>query len=94
MSGCRAPKVLLLSGPAGSAKTATLSVLCTELKIEVQEWHNPNTGSWEEGVPYEGQQDAFKRFIARAFKYRALTVSNGGPPSLNLAARNQDAYLL
>ena len=75
-SSPKTPKVLLLSGPAGCAKTATLTVLCRELKIEVQEWRNPNASVWEEGMPYEAQNDAFKRFVARLGGYfRAIWES-------------------
>ena len=33
--------ILLLTGPAGSGKSATLDVLSKELTIEVQEWVTP-----------------------------------------------------
>ncbi|XP_067677591.1 cell cycle checkpoint protein RAD17-like [Haliotis asinina] len=33
--------ILLLTGPAGVGKTATIQVLCKELGLEVQEWTNP-----------------------------------------------------
>ncbi|XP_048256560.1 cell cycle checkpoint protein RAD17-like [Haliotis rufescens] len=33
--------ILLLTGPAGVGKTATVQVLCKELGLEVQEWTNP-----------------------------------------------------
>ncbi|XP_046544815.1 cell cycle checkpoint protein RAD17-like [Haliotis rubra] len=35
------PPILLLTGPAGVGKTATVQVLCKELGLEVQEWTNP-----------------------------------------------------
>ena len=37
--------ILLLTGPAGCAKTATLTCLAKEMKIEVQEWINPVSNS-------------------------------------------------
>jgi cell cycle checkpoint protein len=33
--------IILLTGPTGAGKTATIHVLAKELGIEVQEWSNP-----------------------------------------------------
>lgn len=33
--------ILLLTGPTGAGKTATVNVLASELGFEVQEWLNP-----------------------------------------------------
>ena len=33
---------MLLTGPAGSGKTATLKTLCNDLGIAIQEWETPN----------------------------------------------------
>ena len=71
ISSARSPKVLLLSGPTGSGKTATLWVLAKELELEVQEWHNPAT-VYDEGLPYEPQPEAFKRFVRSAIRYKPL----------------------
>ena len=46
MQGCRAP-LLLLTGPAGAGKTATLSVVARELGLELQEWSNPITAAFQ-----------------------------------------------
>jgi len=77
-SSPKSSKVLLLTGPSGCGKTATLRVLCeVELKAEVQEWHNPTT-IYDEGLPYEPQTEAFKRFISRAIMYKALIGGGSG----------------
>ena len=39
--------MLLLTGPAGSGKTATVEVLASELGLELQEWINPVSGMTE-----------------------------------------------
>ena len=33
--------ILLLTGPCGAGKTATVQVLAEEMSIEIQEWINP-----------------------------------------------------
>ncbi|KAJ3304962.1 Cell cycle checkpoint protein rad17 [Kappamyces sp. JEL0829] len=35
------PAILLLSGPTGSAKTATIKCLCSEFHLDIVEWENP-----------------------------------------------------
>ncbi|VDK59412.1 unnamed protein product [Anisakis simplex] len=37
-NGIRRTKILLLTGPCGSGKTATVKVLCKELRMELVEW--------------------------------------------------------
>jgi len=71
LSSPQSPKVLVMTGPSGCGKTATLKTLCKEMRVDVQEWHNPTT-IYDEGLPYEPQTEAFKRFVSRAIKYRAL----------------------
>lgn len=41
--------MLLLTGPAGAGKTATVHVLASELGLELQEWINPVTDKFNEG---------------------------------------------
>jgi cell cycle checkpoint protein len=42
------PPILLLTGPAGVGKTATIQVLSHDLKFKVQEWINPLTTNNEQ----------------------------------------------
>jgi cell cycle checkpoint protein len=42
------PPILLLTGPAGVGKTATIQALSHDLKFKVQEWINPLTTSNEQ----------------------------------------------
>lgn len=39
------PPLLLLTGPAGVGKTATMKVLAKQLSCDVQEWSNPDSSS-------------------------------------------------
>ena len=38
--------ILLMTGPAGAGKTATVRVLAREMQLEVQEWTNPVVSSY------------------------------------------------
>ncbi|XP_068728111.1 cell cycle checkpoint protein RAD17-like isoform X2 [Montipora capricornis] len=74
--------VLLLTGPAGSGKTATMEVLASELGLELQEWINPVSGMTEgEFNEYsswrnfsQSQLRKFEDFILRANKYPTLSI--------------------
>eukprot|EP00057_Strongylocentrotus_purpuratus_P032272 XP_787106.3 PREDICTED: cell cycle checkpoint protein RAD17 isoform X1 [Strongylocentrotus purpuratus] len=76
--------LLLLTGPAGAGKTATLSVLAKELGLEVQEWSNPITEAFKMDqdtdyrsdfyVKNESQVKQFQDFLKRANRYPALSL--------------------
>lgn len=58
-----------MSGPTGSGKTATVSVLCNILDISISEWVNPIDQEYE----YRGmkQIDYFIEFLSES-KYNSL----------------------
>ncbi|XP_072028726.1 cell cycle checkpoint protein RAD17-like [Amphiura filiformis] len=80
--------VLLLTGPTGAGKTATVQTLAKEMRIEVQEWVNPVTSvynpddrgtSWRDFIPVgghmsESQQSIFQDFLTRSNKYQTLQI--------------------
>ena len=43
------PPILLLTGPAGVGKTATVKVLAKELRCELHEWSNPLADDYVDG---------------------------------------------
>lgn len=63
--------VLILSGPAGTGKTATVKVLATELGYELIEWQNPmsvdRTDRDAESLAHQ-----FDRFLSVSDKYSVL----------------------
>eukprot|EP00050_Salpingoeca_kvevrii_P019816 m.91017 g.91017 ORF g.91017 m.91017 type:complete len:636 (-) comp8584_c0_seq2:147-2054(-) len=71
-------RVLLLTGPAGSGKTAVVRVLARELGVAVSEWVNPVS---QESVDFdragqplfpESMMRQFSEFLMRADKYPSL----------------------
>lgn len=81
--------MLLLRGPPGCGKTATVKVLAKEFQIGIQEWIVPievvefkskydrdeddhDNLSFNDQVPYIGQKRAFRNFLLRANRYKAL----------------------
>ncbi|XP_074063996.1 cell cycle checkpoint protein RAD17 isoform X2 [Macrotis lagotis] len=80
--------ILIITGPPGCGKTATLQILVKELGIEVQEWINPvfldsrkydmkdgfNHESSFHMVPSQSQMTIFQEFLLRANKYNKLQM--------------------
>lgn len=76
--------LLLLTGPAGAGKTATVHVLASELGLELQEWINPVTDTFNEESGFsnwrenrQSQVKQFEDFILRANKYPTLSIFGG-----------------
>lgn len=74
-------RILILTGPAGTAKTATVRILSRELGFEIVEWRNtmddhaPRTeDSWVRSE-YESLSDKFQAFLTRAATCRPLLVA-------------------
>ncbi|XP_069483639.1 cell cycle checkpoint protein RAD17 isoform X2 [Ambystoma mexicanum] len=80
--------VLLLTGPPGCGKTATMQVLVKDLGIQVQEWTNPviseykkeefketyDHGSSFQSFTSQSQTSIFQEFLLRANKYNKLQM--------------------
>ncbi|NWJ03802.1 RAD17 protein, partial [Crypturellus undulatus] len=80
--------ILLLTGPAGCGKTATVQILVKDLGIQVQEWTNPVTLDFtKEDIksifghdsnfhtyPSQTQAALFQDFLLRANKYNKLQM--------------------
>ncbi|CAC5393974.1 HRAD17 [Mytilus coruscus] len=81
------PPILLLTGPAGVGKTATIQSLSKDLRFTIQEWINPLTNTTDKSFtdpfsddkPYrylssESQMSLFQQFLLRANKYNSLGI--------------------
>ncbi|KAM9100968.1 cell cycle checkpoint protein RAD17 isoform X3 [Sarcophilus harrisii] len=80
--------ILIITGPPGCGKTATLQILVKELGITLQEWINPvfldsrrhdmkdefNHESSFHVVPNQSQVTIFQEFLLRANKYNKLQM--------------------
>ncbi|XP_031550526.1 cell cycle checkpoint protein RAD17-like [Actinia tenebrosa] len=79
--------ILLLTGPVGAGKTATIHALSTEQGFEIQEWTNPLIPSIQEVsdfntsqsftpkfVSMQSQLVLFQEFLLRANKYPTLSI--------------------
>ncbi|XP_067425285.1 cell cycle checkpoint protein RAD17 [Emydura macquarii macquarii] len=80
--------VLVLTGPPGCGKTATVQILAKELNVHVQEWINPvsldfrkedfkdafNYESSSQMLPSQAQTALFQDFLLRANKYNKLQM--------------------
>lgn len=92
LAGMKGRKLLLLTGPAGCGKTATLKVLAREAGIHIQEWINTTTSTFSKGfneqettwIPGDqvhsvGQMSQLQDFLMRASKYKSVcTTKNQG----------------
>lgn len=63
--------ILLLSGPTGSGKTATLNVLCKNMGISICEWINPLDQDFEL-VRGPNQSNKFLEFLTTDSNYSSL----------------------
>ena len=84
------PRMLVLSGPTGSGKSAMLQVLAQELQFEVCEWLEPRSEAFlpfqpgmEQSAPYESRMKQFATFLQSSLRTLSLCV---GPSASNAAA--------
>ncbi|XP_055647634.1 cell cycle checkpoint protein RAD17 isoform X1 [Falco peregrinus] len=85
--------VLLLTGPPGCGKTATIQVLAKDLGVQVQEWTNPISLDFTKedlrnmfghdssfhAFPSQAQATLFQDFLLRANKYNKLQMLGESP---------------
>lgn len=75
-------QICLITGPAGSGKTATIKVLAKNMKYQLVEWINPTdldtiTSLGDQENSYaQSQIDLFKSFLFRSSRYKSVFESN------------------
>ncbi|RDX46443.1 Rad17-domain-containing protein [Lentinus brumalis] len=94
-------RILVLTGPAGTAKTATIRILSAELGCEVLEWRNAtddqfsaSEDDWGSIGEYEGLAEKFRTFLTRAASCRPLfTASTVAPQSTQSTQSSRTSQL-
>ncbi|EEC18704.1 cell cycle checkpoint protein rad17, putative [Ixodes scapularis] len=71
--GAGAP-LLLLCGPAGAGKTATVLCLAGQLGLTLHEWASPAKTEWAPRM--QGPVEAFEAFLFQCSRYRPLDLPN------------------
>ena len=71
-------RLLILKGPSGAGKTATITMLAKLMDIDVSEWKNP-VGSEFSSEAYLSMSAHFEEFLGRSGKFNKLVLadSNG-----------------
>jgi len=80
------PRMLVLSGPTGSGKSAMLQVLAQELHFEVCEWLEPRSEPFnlpfqpgmEPSAPYESRMKQFATFLHSSLRTLSLCLAPSG----------------
>ncbi|PSR78076.1 hypothetical protein PHLCEN_2v7593 [Hermanssonia centrifuga] len=100
-------RILALTGPAGTAKTATVRVLSRELGFDILEWRNSVDDRFsrdddfdpdaEHRVEYEGLSEKFHNFLTRASNCRSVFGQPESKPSSlpisSQASRTNDSHI-
>lgn len=71
--------LLVLKGPSGAGKTATVAALAEAMNLEVSEWKNPIDTNFP-SEDYSSISSQFEDFLSRSGKFSSLTLteSNSG----------------
>lgn len=77
--------VLVVTGPAGVGKSATIKVIASHLGATLREWRAPTPTIWQEhvhnsnsGTLYTSKLDEFEHFVERTRKFGLLPASFAG----------------
>ncbi|KAK4695974.1 cell cycle checkpoint protein, partial [Lecanoromycetidae sp. Uapishka_2] len=77
MQGRDRKRILILKGPSGAGKTATISLLSKAMDFELIDWRNP-VGSDFSSEGYSSMSAQFEDFLGRSGRFNALPFANGG----------------
>jgi cell cycle checkpoint protein len=90
LNGRLRQRILILKGPAGSAKTTTLRLLANEMGLQVLEWKNPANNT---STGFVSSSAKFDEFLGRSGKFGALEMDDDVPtPSMTPSSSwNADA---
>lgn len=69
-------RLLVLKGPSGAGKTATVFALCNSMGIDISEWKNP-AGTDFSSESYISLASQFEEFLGRSGKFSSLEFVSG-----------------
>ncbi|KAG2220189.1 hypothetical protein INT45_005362 [Circinella minor] len=81
----RGERCLVLSGPAGSAKSTTIRTIAKTRDYKLVEWNQTNQEGWEADQEYQSNMSKFENFLHRASQYQPLS----DPKLLNYDAQKR-----
>lgn len=70
------PRLIVLKGAAGTAKTTTVSLLAKEMGMEILEWKNP-VGTDASSGAFASYSSHFQEFVSRSAKFIGLDLVQG-----------------
>ncbi|EPS37286.1 hypothetical protein H072_9083 [Dactylellina haptotyla CBS 200.50] len=73
-TGVSAKRLLVLSGPSGTGKTATVTALGGELDFDILKWENPSQHDIGGDYLFESLNSKFEEFMGRGTGYGALPL--------------------
>ncbi|KAK6499049.1 Cell cycle checkpoint protein rad17 [Arthrobotrys musiformis] len=73
-NGVSSKRLLVLSGPSGTGKTATITALANELDFDVLKWENPSQHDIGGDGIFESLNAKFEEFMGRGMGYGALPL--------------------
>uniref|UniRef100_A0A7N0UGH7 Cell cycle checkpoint protein RAD17 n=1 Tax=Kalanchoe fedtschenkoi TaxID=63787 RepID=A0A7N0UGH7_KALFE len=84
-------QVLIVTGQAGTGKSATIQTIASHLGAKVCEWNTPTPTLWQEhmhmsssGLRYTSKLDEFENFVDRMRKYGSNSFIEGQSNSLSI----------
>lgn len=86
ISGRRRQKLLVLKGPAGTGKTATVSLIAKTLGLSPVCWQNPGSSDTASNGSVTFQ---FDDFLNRGGQFASLAFGNGAEPDTNAVSNRQ-----
>ncbi|KAL8292578.1 hypothetical protein RQP46_001190 [Phenoliferia psychrophenolica] len=87
-------RILVMSGPSGAAKTATLRILAEENDIELVEYRNGNNLSFAGDYSRESMVNQFHNFLSRAGMAPALELCGDPDVPLSIPSTSSSASQL
>ncbi|MCJ1388035.1 Cell cycle checkpoint protein rad17 [Xylographa bjoerkii] len=77
IKGLERKRLLILKGPSGTGKTATVSAIAKSLNLDIVEWKNP-AGSDFASDGFRSLSAQFEEFLGRSGKFNGLRLQTSG----------------